>query len=286
MRLGNETRSMCPLLRIPGELRNQIYKYVLVTVIDEAACRRMSESPYRGNPIYHIPAEYHMDQARKMSLLHVCRQTRQEYRSLYLRYTPCLYMDLVPAYIEAFHPTSTPFSAEIEPLGCKISIDSDVELQCLAKLLTTLYDHPQIDFKFLEFVEGDPTKILQRLFKDRALAWKTALGATVKEIVFSVYSTWTGVFMGWSLDIFVDLSVESLAAQQKSRSPTRLDETLADMGLARTDREVDDTRDRHDIYRRNLGSRINVRSFEELAEFLGQKGGAIDGLPCKLSDSV
>lgn len=116
----------------------------------------------------------------------MCRILRQEFRPLFLQAPLDIPIDLAAKHIDAFYPLSTPFPAETELPLCRISLKPKPETGrvYITGLLTRLYERPQLEFSF----EGkDFARQLNRLFADKkqALAWKAALGSTVREVVYS-----------------------------------------------------------------------------------------------------
>ncbi|KAF2445949.1 hypothetical protein P171DRAFT_276763 [Karstenula rhodostoma CBS 690.94] len=243
-------RSAPLLLRIPGELRNQIYKYILEHILNGDGYRYFGGLLPRNYGGYHhvaffLDPDRHEARQRKVNLLQVCRVLRQEFRPLLLKAPLDIPMNLAAKYIDAFYPLSTPFPAETELPPCRILLKRSPEPEpvYIAQLLRYLYDRPQFEFEF----EGESlAQDLNFLFthKDRALAWKYALRSTVKEIVYTECQ-WHGGHTEVPDDIYRlpgklyiliethGLRLGHLIDPSRSSVPVPIHEHLADLGLVR-----------------------------------------------------
>ncbi|KAF9733410.1 hypothetical protein PMIN02_008858 [Paraphaeosphaeria minitans] len=246
------------LLRIPGELRNHIYKYVLEDVLDRDGRRhfgglvRRKYGPWNANGVFLDP-DRHEARRRTVSLLQVCRKLRQEFRPLLLEAPLDITIDVAAAYIDAFYPLSTPFPAETEFPPCRILLKQSPKPGrfFITELLQRLYDHPQLEFAFEEtWPEGGVARDLNLLFadKDRALRWKSALHSTVRKIVYSEAHSEATLRDGrleepyriyrikTDLHIFVEtygMRPAHLIEPSRSSVPIPLHKYLAELGLVR-----------------------------------------------------
>ncbi|KAL5392875.1 hypothetical protein DPSP01_000570 [Paraphaeosphaeria sporulosa] len=254
----SDVRSTPLLLRIPGELRNHVYNYVLDDFLDSDGHRRFGGllrrkyGPWNANGVFLDPNR-HEARRRKVSLLQVCRVLRQEFRSLLLKAPLDITIDIAATYIDAFYPLPTTLPAETEFPPCRILLKQSPKpgRVFITELLKRLYDRPQLEFAFEEaWPQGGLGRELNFLFadKDRALLWKSALQSTVKKIVYSEAHSEATLQNGQSeepyriygikadLHIFVEtygMRPAHLIEPSRSSVPILLHKYLAELGLVR-----------------------------------------------------
>lgn len=84
-------RQHSPLLRLPAELRNQIYEYVFPGQVVHVQCERRTQY---ADCFHCLRLDYDLDTitlTKTMQVIHTCRQSRAEFEPLFFQQNPFLY---------------------------------------------------------------------------------------------------------------------------------------------------------------------------------------------------